>query len=190
MKTPSERMVFTIGHSTHPIAEFVEILKAYDVDTVADIRTVPRSRHNPQYDQAVLPGLLAAAGLDYVYIKELGGLRKTAKESVNGGWRNKSFRGYADHMQTPEFLAGLEILIALAGRRRVAIMCAEAVPWRCHRSLVGDALLLRGIKVEDILSATTRKPHHLTSFAEVHGLTITYPPYDDPENRPKPVGIG
>ena len=106
MKNPSERMVFTIGHSTHPIAEFVEILKAYDVDTVADIRTVPRSRHNPQYDQAVLPGLLTAAGLDYVYIKELGGLRKTAKESVNGGWRNKSFRGYADHMQTPEFLAG------------------------------------------------------------------------------------
>jgi len=178
MKTPLT--VLTIGHSTHPIGEFVEMLKAHGVETVADIRTVPRSRHNPQFEQAALPGLLADAGLEYVYIKELGGLRKTDKNSVNGGWRNNSFRGYADHMQTPEFLAGLEKLTELASRRRVTIMCAEAVPWRCHRSLVGDALLVRGIVVEDIMSANSRKPHKLTSFAKVHGKKIIYPPYDDP----------
>lgn len=183
MKNTPPLTVLTIGHSTHPIDEFVEILKAHGVDTVADIRTVPRSRHNPQFDRAVLPGLLADAGLDYVYIQELGGLRKGAKDSPNGGWRNASFRGYADHMQTPEFLAGLQKLIDLAGERRVAIMCAEAVPWRCHRSLVGDALLVRGIAVEDIMTATSRKPEKLTSFAKVHGTKITYPPYDDPEKE-------
>ena len=172
--------VLTIGHSTHPIGEFVDILKAHGVETVADIRTVPRSRHNPQFDRAVLPGLLADAGLEYVYIEELGGLRKGVKDSPNGGWRNASFRGYADYMQSEEFLIGLEKLIDLAGRRRVAIMCAEAVPWRCHRSLVGDALLVRGIAVEDIMTATSRKSEVLTSFAKVSGLQITYPPYDDP----------
>jgi uncharacterized protein (DUF488 family) len=180
MTIPPALTVFTIGHSTHPIAEFVEILTAHGVETVVDIRTVPRSRHNPQFDQATLPGLLADAGLDYVYLKELGGLRKTDKNSVNGGWRNLSFRGYADHMQTTEFLSGVEKLIDLASHRQVAIMCAEAVPWRCHRSLVGDALLVRSITVEDIMSATSRKPHMLTSFAEVHGQKITYPQYNDP----------
>lgn len=159
------------------------MLEAHGVETIVDIRTVPRSRHNPQFDQAALPGLLKDAGLDYVYIKQLGGLRKTNQESVNGGWRNKSFRGYADHMQTPEFLDGLQKLIDLAGRQQVAIMCAEAVPWRCHRSLVGDALLVREIAVEDIMSATSRRPHTLTSFAEVDGMQITYPPYDDPEKE-------
>lgn len=178
MKKSLELTVFTIGHSTHPIGEFVEMLKAHEVETVADIRTVPRSRHNPQFDCAALPGLLADAGLEYVYIKQLGGLRKTNKESINGGWRNTSFRGYADHMQTDEFHEGLETLIGLAGRRRVAIMCAEAVPWRCHRSLVGDALLVRGIAVDDIMSTTSRKPHKLTSFAKVNGVEITYPPYE------------
>jgi uncharacterized protein (DUF488 family) len=180
MKKAPALKVLTIGHSTHPIDEFVGILKAHGVETVVDIRTVPRSRHNPQFDRAVLPGLLADAGLDYVYLQELGGLRKAAKSSPNGGWRNASFRGYADHMQTPEFLVGLEKLIDLAGQRRVAIMCAEAVPWRCHRSLVGDALLVRAIAVEDIMTATSRKPEKLTSFAKVHGTEITYPPYDDP----------
>lgn len=172
--------ILTIGHSTHPIDEFVKILKAHEVEMVADIRTVPRSRHNPQFDQAVLPGLLADAGLDYVYIKKLGGLRKVNKNSANGGWRNLSFRGYADYMQTPGFLEGLKKLMNLASQHRIAIMCAEAVPWRCHRSLVGDALLVRNIAVEDIMSVTSRKEHKLTPFAEVHGEKITYPPYDDP----------
>lgn len=180
MKHSPPLTVLTIGHSTHPIEEFVEMLKAHGVETVADIRTVPRSRHNPQFDRAVLPGLLADAGLDYVYIQELGGLRRAAKDSPNGGWRNASFRGYADYMQSEEFLAGLERLIDLAGRRRVAIMCAEAVPWRCHRSLVGDALLVRGIAVEDIMTASSRKAETLTSFAKVRGIRITYPPYIDP----------
>lgn len=184
MKKSSPLTVLTIGHSTHPIDEFVKMLKAHGVETVVDIRTVPRSRHNPQFDQAALPGLLADAGLEYVYIQELGGLRRAAKGSPNGGWRNASFRGYADHMQSEEFLTGLEKLIDLAGQRRVAIMCAEAVPWRCHRSLVGDALLVRGIAVEDIMTATSRKPEKLTSFAKVHGTEITYPPYDDPKMEP------
>ncbi len=176
MKARHTPLIFTIGHSTHPIAEFVEMLKAHGVETVADIRTVPRSRHNPQFDQAALPGLLAEAGLNYVYIKELGGLRKTRKDSPNGGWRNLSFRGYADHMQTAEFVSGLKHLKELADMSRVAIMCAEAVPWRCHRSLVGDALLVRGIPVEDIMSKTSRKPHKITSFAKVSGTEILYPP--------------
>lgn len=179
MKAPPT--IFTIGHSTHPIDEFVEILKTHGVETVVDIRTVPRSRHNPQFDQAALPDLLKNAGLGYAYIKELGGLRKTNADSPNGGWRNQSFRGYADHMQTAEFLDGLHQLMELAKRQQVAIMCAEAVPWRCHRSLVGDALLLRDYAVEDIMSAKNRKPHHMTSFAKVDGKTITYPPYDDHE---------
>lgn len=176
--------VLTIGHSTHPIAEFVEMLKAHGVEMVADIRTVPRSRHNPQYDCAVLPGLLEEAGLKYVYLPKLGGLRKSNKKeseaSPNGGWRNLSFRGYADHMGSAEFAEGLAELIELAEQQQVAIMCAEAVPWRCHRSLVGDALLVRGIGVQDIMTAKKRTPEKLTSFAKVNGTDITYPPYDDP----------
>ncbi len=182
MMNRSMPVVLTIGHSTHPIEDFIEMLKAHGVEMVVDIRTVPRSRHNPQFDHATLPGRLADAGLDYVSIKKLGGLRKSNKDSANDGWRNLSFRGYADHMQTAEFVEGLEILIDLANRRQVTIMCAETVPWRCHRSLVGDALLVRGIAVEDIMSATVRTPHKLTSFAKVDGQEITYPPYNDPAN--------
>lgn len=155
------------------------MLRAHEAQMIVDIRTVPRSRHNPQFDQAVLPGLLRAEGIGYAYLKKLGGLRRTTVESLNGGWRNHSFRGYADHMQTEEFQTGLQQLIEVAGEQRVAIMCAEAVPWRCHRSLVGDALLVRGIIVEDIMSATQRKPHRLTAFAEVNGTEIIYPPYEE-----------
>jgi uncharacterized protein (DUF488 family) len=179
MKRKANKLtVFTIGHSTHPIEEFVKILKENKIKTLVDIRTVPRSRHNPQFDQAALPELLTDAGLKYVYLKELGGLRKMHQDSVNGGWRNTSFRGYADYMQTPEFLVGLNKLMSLAAESQITIMCAEVLPWRCHRSLVGDALLIRGFRVEDIMSVTSRKPHTLTSFAVVDGEKITYPPYD------------
>lgn len=183
MKSKSEVTVFTIGHSTHPIEEFIAILKAHGVKTLVDIRTVPRSRHNPQFNRDTLPGSLADAGIEYCYLDELGGLRPTHKDSINGGWRNESFRGYADYMQTPEFAAGVERLIAMAQESQIAIMCAEAVPWRCHRSLVGDALLVRDVRVEDIMSMTKRSPHKMTKFALVKKTQITYPPYEEASEK-------
>lgn len=167
---------FTVGHSTRPIDEFIELVTAHGVQMIVDIRTIAKSRHNPQFGQDQLEASLGQAGLGYSRLELLGGLRHTTAASVNGAWRNRSFRGYADYMQTPEFAAGLDQLRALAGEQSVAIMCAEAVPWRCHRSLVGDALLVRGDDVLDIMSPTVAKPHALTSFAHVDGTLITYPP--------------
>jgi len=168
--------VYTIGHSTRPIDAFVALLRGQGVDTLVDIRTVPRSRHNPQFEQKRLERSLADAGIEYRYAASLGGLRRPAKHSVNTGWRNASFRAYADYMQTEEFNDAVDALVALAAERKPAIMCAEAVPWRCHRSLVGDALLVRGVEVIDIISETSVKPHTLTRFARVDGTRITYPP--------------
>lgn len=170
--------VRTIGHSTHPLESFVRMLDANDVDTVVDVRTVPGSRRNPQYGADALADGLRQVGKGYRRIAGLGGLRGRATEPDprNAGWRNASFRNYADHMRTAPFVEGVEELAALAGEQRVAIMCAEAVPWRCHRSLIGDALLVRGIAVDDIMSATQTVPHRLTSFAVVDGLRIDYPP--------------
>jgi len=168
--------IFTVGHSTLPIEDFIALLKTYGIESVADIRTVPRSRHNPQFNADALGSALNAGGIDYRPIPALGGLRHASKDSRNTGWRNQSFRGYADYMQTPSFESGLEVLIKMSGERRTAIMCAEAVPWRCHRSLVADALLVRGIAAIEILSATNYRMHELTSFARVRGGQITYPP--------------
>jgi len=151
------------------------MLLAHGVKRVVDVRTVPRSRHNPQFEGDALRASLEAAGLTYRWARELGGLRHAHKESVNGAWRNASFRGYADYMQTPEFAAAVTELMGEGAGSDLVIMCAEAVPWRCHRSLIGDALLVRGVKVEDIMSATKATPHKLTPFAVVDGLTITYP---------------
>lgn len=170
--------VYTIGHSTHPIEEFVEMLKTNGIERVVDVRTVPGSHHNPQFGEHELAKSMPAAGIDYQRLAQLGGLRHTpvSHESINGAWRNKSFRSYADYMQTPTFVSGIEELIGLAGKQTVAIMCAEAVPWRCHRSLIGDALLVRGLEVADILSRTSTKPHFLTDFAKVDGDHVWYPP--------------
>ena len=167
--------VFTVGHSTRPIEEFIELLSVNNVKQLVDIRTVPRSRHNPQFEQIALQESLSNHGVDYIYLKELGGLRPKAKNSVNLGWRNQSFRNYADYMQTEDFIGGIEKLIKVATKQPTAIMCAEAVPWRCHRSLVGDALLVRNIIVRDIMSKTNTKEHTLTPFAAVEGEKITYP---------------
>jgi uncharacterized protein (DUF488 family) len=167
--------IYTIGHSTRPIEEFIELLRINKVTLLADIRTMPKSRHNPQYWHDALEKSLTDARIEYVYIPGLGGRRRAAKDSINTTWRNASFKGYADHMQTDEFKDALDQLITLAKKKVTAIMCAEAVPWRCHRSLVGDALLVRGIEVLDIMSATSTKPHKLTSFAKVEGEKITYP---------------
>jgi uncharacterized protein (DUF488 family) len=172
--------VFTVGHSTLPIDDFVALLRTYDIQTVADIRTVPRSRRNPQFNADALPQALKAHGIGYVGLPGLGGLRKTSKDSPNTGWRNDSFRGYADYMQTPAFTTALDELIGLSRNERMAIMCAEAVPWRCHRSLVADALDVRGIPAVEILSPTSSRLHKLTPFAHVDGTHLTYPPLDDP----------
>ena len=168
--------VFTVGHSTRTLEEFLGLLRTYRIACLADIRTVPRSRHNPQYNADTLREALAEHGIDYVALGALGGLRRARKDSPNAGWRNASFRGYADYMQTEEFVRGLAQLIALSRSKRTAIMCAEAVPWRCHRSLVGDALCVRQIPVIDILSETDCRAHKLTAFARVEGTDISYPP--------------
>ncbi len=168
--------VLTIGHSTHELAEFIRLLQAHDVAKVADVRTVPRSRRNPQFNKDTLPQALKDAGIGYIHLPGLGGLRHAHADSPNLAWHNASFRGFADYMQTPEFTEALERLIELAGKKRVAVMCAEAVPWHCHRSLIADALTVRGIPVEHIMSATQRHAHTLTPWARVKGTRITYPP--------------
>ena len=167
--------VYTIGHSTHPQEEFIALLKAYGVEQLIDIRTIPKSRHNPQFNRETMERYVPDAGIAYTYMKDLGGLRPKVADSVNEGWHNLSFRNYADYMQTDEFAKAIDGLINVGKQKRTAIMCAEAVPWRCHRSLVGDALLVRGIKVCDIMSETSVKDHTLTSFARVDGHNITYP---------------
>lgn len=168
-------IVYTIGHSTHPIDEFIRILKAFEIEKVIDVRTIPKSRHNPQFNEEELRKQLLEHTIEYVRLAGLGGLRHTSKTSINTAWKNASFRGFADYMQTPEFARALDELIDLAKEKRVAIMCAEAVPWRCHRSLIGDALMVRKIKVEDILSEKAIQPHGLTPWAKVEGDKITYP---------------
>lgn len=170
--------IHTIGHSTRPIEEFIDLLRQHEIEVLVDIRTVPKSRRNPQYSQENLQQSLDLAGIAYRYMKSLGGLRRPAAESINAGWRNDSFRGYADYMQTQEFSTALAELAAVACEHSAAIMCAEAVPWRCHRSLVGDALLVRGFEVIDVIGAKSARPHTLTRFARVDGTDITYPAYE------------
>lgn len=174
--------VWTIGHSTRSVDEFVDLLTEHGARGVVDVRTVPRSRHTPQFNEDAFGQELAGRGIPYRHLAALGGLRHSRKgASVNTAWRNKSFRGYADYMQTPEFAAGIDELLAIARATPTAIMCAEAVPWRCHRSLVGDALLVRGVRVLDIIGAGPAKDETVTSFAHVDGTTITYPGTEEPD---------
>lgn len=174
-KEPVHSPIFTIGHSTRPFNEFLELLHANGVKQLIDIRTIPKSRHNPQFNGDTLARSLRAARIRYLHIKELGGLRRAKPDSINLGWRNASFRGYADYMQTPEFVEALKRAIKLAAARPTALMCAEAVPWRCHRSLVADALLVRGIPALEIIGPAKPKEHKLTPFARVRGTKVTYP---------------
>lgn len=168
--------VFTIGHSTLPIERFIDVLSTYGIEELADIRKIPKSRHNPQYWSDALDAELKTASIEYVWLEGLGGRRQRANpDSPNTGWRNKSFRGYADYMQTEAFKEAVENLVDISREKRTVIMCAEAVPWRCHRSLVADALYVRGIPVADIFSEISCKPHKLTPFAHVEGTRITYP---------------
>lgn len=170
--------VYTIGHSNRAIEEFLKLLTAHSIEEVADVRTIPKSRHNPQFGDTALKKSLEEQGIGYRHIKELGGLRHAKADSPNTGWRNKSFRGYADYMGTEEFAEGLEQLKKLAKEKRTAIMCAEAVPWRCHRSLIGDALAVEGWEVLDIMTEAAAKPHRMTPFLKVRRGKLTYPAGD------------
>jgi uncharacterized protein (DUF488 family) len=167
--------IFTIGHSTHPIGYFVELLQRNQISQLIDVRTIPKSRRNPQFNSDALAASLRTGRITYIHMKDLGGLRHPRKDSINLGWRNGSFRGYADYMQTEEFSLALARAIELAKKRPTALMCAEAVPWRCHRSLVADALIVRHIRVLEIISSGKPKEHTLTPFARVSGTRITYP---------------
>src|SRR5450631_2241669 len=167
--------VLTIGHSTRTLDTFTEMLRAHGVKHLVDVRTIPRSRHNPQFNRDTLPGALRLTGIAYSHLERLGGLRHARPDSPNTGWHNSSFRGFADYMQTPEFEAGLEQLIQGAACEQTVIMCAETVPWRCHRSLISDALKVRGVQVEHIMSESRTQLHLLTPFAKVSGIRITYP---------------
>jgi uncharacterized protein (DUF488 family) len=191
--TEPSNIVFTIGHSTRTLAEFIRLLQIHAITRVVDVRTMPRSRHNPQFNKDSLTLALEKAGLGYVHLPGLGGLRHAKRDSLNCGWRNASFRGYADYMQTAEFERGIDELLHLAEKQQIVLMCAEAVPWRCHRSLIADALLVRGIHTEDIMSANRRQVHTLTPFARVRGSALTYPsgasgsaPEEAPAKRSQP----
>ena len=173
----TDMTIFTVGHSTHPIDEFIGILKAHGIGKLIDVRTVPKSRHNPQFNGDALAESVRSAGITYRRMAALGGLRHTRKDSPNGAWRNASFRGYADYMQTEEFSQAIGQLLERGKTGNAAIMCAEAVPWRCHRSLIGDALLVRNVEVLDIMTEKSAKPHTLTPFARVEGQRIWYPAY-------------
>ncbi len=167
--------IWTVGHSNRSADEFAALLQGHQIEKLIDIRTAPRSRHNPQFNRDELPRTLLARGIGYLHMPGLGGLRHPQKDSANTAWKNDSFRGYADYMQTAQFEASLLELIELAQRERTVIMCAEAVPWRCHRSLVADSLTARGVEVRHILSPSSVKPHSFTSFAHVIGDQVTYP---------------
>jgi uncharacterized protein (DUF488 family) len=176
MSHPS--VVFTVGHSTHPLEEFTALLQEHQITLLADVRKMPMSRRNPQFNSDALAAALKNVRIGYIHIPELGGLRRRHADSPNTGWKNPSFRAYADYMLTDEFAAGLEGFLRRARRRRACLMCAEAVPWRCHRSLIADALVVRGVRVEHILSRGKTYTHKLKPWARVEGTRITYPPVE------------
>ncbi|MCL6701809.1 DUF488 domain-containing protein [Pseudomonas sp. T1.Ur] len=179
--------LYTIGHSTRTLEQFVEIVKSFDVEMIVDVRTVPRSRTNPHYNLDTLPGLLAPFGLQHEQLRELGGLRKksvTVADDVNGFWENRSFHNYADYALSDEFEAGLDRLLALSRTRRCAIMCAEAVWWRCHRRIITDYLLLRDVDVFHIMDKDKATQAVLNPAARRSGLKLTYPAGSDPAAVP------
>ena len=184
--------VFTIGHSTRTLSEFTELLQTYAVTIVIDVRTVPRSRHNPQFNKETLPAALKLHGVRYIHMPEIGGLRHPKRDSINLALQNSGFRGYADYMQTQEFTDGLLKLVALARENSVALMCAEALPWGCHRNLLSDTLVARHVRVLHIISKTDTITHQLNELAHVEGYRVTYPLYskETPQKTLKDFGSG
>lgn len=175
--------VLTVGHSNRTLEDFLTLLRTHGATLVVDVRKMPRSRRNPRFNCDALPESLREAGLGYALIPALGGLRRRDKDSPNTGWRNASFQAYADYMLTPAFEEGLQELLERARGQTAALMCAEAVPWRCHRSLIADALVVRGVPVVDVLSASRVQPHVLRSWAHVEGTRITYPPQPEEQGQ-------
>ncbi len=175
LKEQGRTAIFTIGHSNHPIDKFTEMLLSHKIELIADVRTIPKSRHNPQFNGEALAAGLKNHDIQYVHMKGLGGLRRPRKDSTNTAWENASFRGFADYMETEEFEKSLIELIEAARKQRTALMCAEAVPWRCHRSLIADALAVRRITVVHIMSKASLKEHAMTPWAVVKGERIAYP---------------
>ena len=167
--------ILTVGHSTRALEVFISLLKENGAEWIVDVRSIPRSRHNPQFNRDTLPDSLSGADIGYSHMAGLGGFRKPRADSPNTGWRNTGFRGYADYMQTAQFQQSLEALLSLTKEKRVALMCAEAVPWRCHRSLIADALVVRAVRVTHILAPGESINHVLTAGAEVKDGLITYP---------------
>jgi uncharacterized protein (DUF488 family) len=166
---PASR-IWTIGHSTRSADDFVELLRVNSIGGLADVRTIPRSRRHPHFGRELLEARLSAERIEYRHFATLGGLRKPRADSPNGAWKNAAFRGYADHMLTPEFSAAVDELLAFGEGRNVVVMCAEAVWWQCHRMLLADALVTRGVSVQHIMSqrgASAVQPHRLTAFAQV-----------------------
>lgn len=176
------KILWTIGHSTRPIDVFISLLKAHGIQQLIDVRTIPRSRHNPQFNHENVLESLRTEELSYRHMPQLGGLRKPRKDSINTGWRNASFRGYADYMQTEQFGKALEELMAYGRNKKTAIMCAEAVPWRCHRSLIADALVTGDWEIRHIMSETKGDQHQLTSFAVVESSRLSYPKPKDSQS--------
>jgi uncharacterized protein (DUF488 family) len=174
MKKPS---AFTVGHSTRSVDDLVHLLDAFGVKQIVDVRSIPNSRRNPQFNKDELRVSLKEKSVRYKHIRELGGLRHSKKDSINLGWRNLSFRGFADYMATSEFAKGLQTLIGIASKRPTAIMCAEALPWRCHRSLIADALAKSGWVVRDIMSSTRAPRHRVTPFLRVRKGQLIYPKF-------------
>jgi uncharacterized protein (DUF488 family) len=172
---PVSFVLLTIGHSNRPIDEFLHMLESHGVERLVDVRTFPHSRHNPQFNQDALAQSLRAAAIDYRHMPALGGLRRPRPDSPNSGWRNPHFRGYADHMQSPEFQQAIRELLQIAAQKTTTVMCAEAVPWRCHRSLIADTAVAHGVPVLHIMSPAKADPHKLTSFARIDGTTVQYP---------------
>jgi uncharacterized protein (DUF488 family) len=171
----SRKAIYTVGHSTRSFEDFVSVLRSFAIEAVADVRLIPKSRRFPHFADEYLAENLPRHGIAYLPFKQLGGRRRARKDSRNLGWRNESFRGYADFMETPAFAAGLDELIAAATERRTTTMCAEAVPWRCHRSLISDALLARGWDVIDVMGVGNSSAHKMTKFARVEGAEVWYP---------------
>ncbi len=172
---PRRPLVFTVGHSTRSFEELLELLRAHGIARLIDVRTLPRSRRNPQFNRETLARSLRNRRIGYRHMKDLGGLRRPARDSINTAWRNASFRGYADYMQTESFEKALDRLVELATEKTTAIMCAEAVPWRCHRSMIADAMIVRGFEVRDIMSPASGKPRSLNPMARVDGRRVIYP---------------
>ncbi len=189
----SQPILYTVGHSNRGLKEFLSLLKAHSIGRIVDVRTVPKSRRVPWFNEEALAPALNQAHIRYAHLPELGGLRHPKKDSTNLGWKNESFRGFADYMETPEFEKGLEKLNSMLSDLKTAVMCAEAVPWRCHRFLIADAETLRGITVEHLMSPASKRPHEVTSFGVVDKKLkpprVSYPAYEEEKAQPVLPGI-